>query len=114
MEVESKTGLDEVEATDLGANQKKIEAVGETIGVAEGRYGGLHLAAGCLRQLKKRTQGDDGPWHEFAATVGRWTRHSVPALRKGLGRKGPGEALGDGIMDQGMEWQLLLGSERTL
>jgi hypothetical protein len=44
MDAESKTGLEEVKATESEGNQKKIEAVGETIGATEARYGDWHLA----------------------------------------------------------------------
>jgi hypothetical protein len=55
----------------------------ETIGATEDRSRDLRLAVGCRRQLKTRTKPDDRLRQECAAAVGRPTRRSVPAMRKG-------------------------------
>jgi hypothetical protein len=55
----------------------------ETIGAAKGRSMDLRLAVGCRGQLKTRTKRDGGSRQECAAAIGRPTRRTVPATRKG-------------------------------
>jgi hypothetical protein len=62
----------------------------ETIGAAKDRSRDLRLAVGCHGQLKTWTEHDGGSWQECAA-VGRPTHHTVPAMRKGHVRRGPGK-----------------------
>jgi hypothetical protein len=96
MGAESKTGLEEAKATGLETNQEKIGAIAqhqevprgathEKMGALEERYGHQRLAVRRHGQLKKLAQGNHGSRHEFAAAVGRWTCHAVPALHKGHG-----------------------------
>jgi hypothetical protein len=81
---------------------ENIEAVAETevvpegamgeeaIGVTEDRSRNLRLAVGCRGRLKKRTKPDGRLRKVCATAVGRPTHRSVPAIRKGGLRKGPG------------------------
>jgi hypothetical protein len=62
----------------------------ETIRATEDRSRDLRLAVGCSGQLKTRTKHNGGSRQECAATVGRPTRRTVPAMCKGGLRKGPG------------------------
>jgi hypothetical protein len=63
----------------------------ETIGAAKNRSRDMRLAVGCRGQLKTRTKRDGRVRQAYAATVGRPTRRTVPAMRKGGLRKGPGK-----------------------
>jgi hypothetical protein len=72
----------------------------ETIGAAKDRSRDLRLAVGCSGQLKTRTKHDGRLRQECAATVGRPTRRTVPAMRKGGLRKGPGKKCRSGIRGQ--------------
>jgi hypothetical protein len=72
----------------------------ETFGATEDRAGEQRLAVRCHGQLKKRAQDNGGPLQKFAAVRGRFTRRAVPALRKGHRRRGPGQALGNGIRER--------------
>jgi hypothetical protein len=95
--------LEEVEATNLEANPEEIEsesehqevpkeeATVETIGALEDQYGDRHLAVGCCRQLKKRTQGGGGSRQKLAAAQGQLTCCAIPAPHKGYGHQGPGK-----------------------
>jgi hypothetical protein len=85
----------------------------ETIGATEDQYGDQRLAIGCHRRPKKHAQGNDGPQQKFAAIRGQFTHHTVPAIRKGRLRKGPGKKCHSGIrvpgrtLDSRMEgWSL--------
>jgi hypothetical protein len=69
----------------------------ETLGATEDRSRDLHLAVGCLGQLKTWTKGDGGSRQKCTATVGRPTRRTVPAIRKGGLRQGPGKICRSGI-----------------
>jgi hypothetical protein len=62
----------------------------ETIGATEDRPRNLRLAVRCRRRLKTRTKHDGRLRQECAATIGRLTRRSIPAIRKGGLWKGPG------------------------
>jgi hypothetical protein len=62
----------------------------ETTRAAKDRSRDLNLAVGCRGHLKTRTKRDGRVRQEYAATVGRPTCHTVPAMRKGGLRKGPG------------------------
>jgi hypothetical protein len=73
----------------------------ETIGTAKDRCRDLRLAVGCRRQLKTRTKRNGRVRQEYAATVGRPTRRTVPAMRKGGLRKGPGKKCRSGIRGPG-------------
>jgi hypothetical protein len=72
----------------------------ETIGAIEDRSRDLRLAVGCGGQLKTRTKHDGGSRQECAAVVGRPTRRSVPAMRRGGLCKGPGKKCLRGIGGQ--------------
>jgi hypothetical protein len=61
----------------------------ETIGATEDRSRDLRLAVSCHRELRTWTKRDGRVRQEHAA-VGRPTRHTVPAMRKGGLCKGPG------------------------
>jgi hypothetical protein len=63
----------------------------EEFGVTDDRSRDLCLAIGCRGQLKTRTKHDGGSRQECAAAVGRPTRRTVPAMRKGPVRKGLGQ-----------------------
>jgi hypothetical protein len=62
----------------------------EAIGAAKERSRDRRLAVRCRGRLKTRTKRDGRLRQECAATIGRPTRRSVPAIRKGGLRKGPG------------------------
>jgi hypothetical protein len=62
----------------------------EAIGVTEDRSRNLRLAVGYRGRLKTRTKPDGRLRQVCAAAVGRPTRRSVPAMRKGGLRRGPG------------------------
>jgi hypothetical protein len=72
----------------------------ETIGTTEDRSRDLHLAMGCRRQLKTRTKHSGGSRQECAAAVGLPTHCTVPAMRKGHVRRGPGKKCHSGIWGQ--------------
>jgi hypothetical protein len=55
----------------------------ETIGAAKDRSRDLCLAVGCHGQLKTRTKRNGWVRQEYAATVGRPTRCTVPAMQEG-------------------------------
>jgi hypothetical protein len=69
----------------------------ETIGATEDRPRNLRLAVGCRGRLKTRTKPDGRLRQECTAAVGWPTRRSVPAIRKGGLRKGPGKKCRSGI-----------------
>jgi hypothetical protein len=90
----------------------------QAFGATEDRAGKQHLAVRSHRQLTKWAQDNDGPQQTFAtvceqlktqtkrngesrqecaAAVGRPTHHTVPAMRKGGLRKGPGRNHCSGI-----------------
>jgi hypothetical protein len=101
MEAEIKTGLIEVEPTDLEANPDEMKSVAEqqevlkedaaveTIRALEDRYGDRHLAVRHRRKPKKRTQGNGGSRKKLAAARRRMTHRAVPAWRKGCGHISP-------------------------
>jgi hypothetical protein len=72
----------------------------ETLGATEDRASEQRLAVWRHGQLKKRDQVNGGPRQKFAAVRGRFTRRSVPALRKGGLRKGPGKKCRSGRKGQ--------------
>jgi hypothetical protein len=81
------------EETEVAAEPQEVPegAMGEeTIGATEDRSRNLRLAVGCRGQLKTRTKRDGRLRQECAPAVGRPTRRTVPATRKGVLRKGPG------------------------
>jgi hypothetical protein len=69
----------------------------EAIGADKGRSRDLRLVVGCRGQLKTRTKCNGGSRQECAGTIGRLTRHFVPAMRKGGLRKGSGKKCRSGI-----------------
>jgi hypothetical protein len=83
-ESESKTDLEETEATDLEANPEEIKfvvvskegAAVKTVRALKKQYGDRHLAVGYRLQLKKRTQGSGWFQKKLAAAQGRLTRHA--------------------------------------
>jgi hypothetical protein len=74
----------ETEGVPKGATEQ------ETIGATEDRPRNLRLAVRCRGRLKTRTKRDGRLRQECAATIGRPTCRSVPAICKGGLRKGPG------------------------
>jgi hypothetical protein len=75
------------------AETKKVPegATGEeAIEVNEDRSRNLRLAVRCRGRLKTRTKCDGRLRQDCAAAIGQPTRRSVPAIRKGGIRKGPG------------------------
>jgi hypothetical protein len=103
------TDLDEVKATDLEATPEETGAVAErqeirkeepameAIGALEDRCGDRHLAVRRCGRPKKRTQGDGESRQKLAVACGQLARRTVPALRKGRSRRGPGKTTGNGI-----------------
>jgi hypothetical protein len=91
---ETKVLAEPQEVSDGATDEKKI-------GVTEDRSRDLRLAVGCRGQLKTRTKHDGGFRQECAAAVGRPTRRTVPAMRKGGLRKGPGKKCRSGIRGPG-------------
>jgi hypothetical protein len=67
------------------------------IGATEDRSRDRRLAVGCRGQLKTRTKRDSGFRQEYAATVGRPTRRTVPAMSKGKLLRGHGKKCRSGI-----------------
>jgi hypothetical protein len=63
----------------------------ETVEAAENRTGEQRQAVGCRGRLKMRAKCDGRLRQECATTVGRPTRHFIPALRKGGLWKGLGK-----------------------
>jgi hypothetical protein len=61
----------------------KEEARVQTFGALKEKYGNLHLAVGCRRQLRKRTQDDGGSRKKLAATHRGMIHHAIPARCKG-------------------------------
>jgi hypothetical protein len=105
--------LEEIEVVVERQKVLNEEAAMETIGALMDRYGDRHLAVGCRRNLKKRTQGDGGSRQKLAAAPGRLTRRVVPALRKGRSRKGPGKTHDNGSIGRSRR-QLRLESKKIL
>jgi hypothetical protein len=110
IEAEIKTGLVEVEATDLEANPKEIKSVMKRSQCKvseplEDQYGDQHLALGRRRHWKKRTQSDGGSRQKLAAARRRLTRR---------GYRGPGKTTGNGIRGRSRRLELRLGSKKTL
>jgi hypothetical protein len=69
----------------------------EAIGVTEHQSKNLRLAVGCRGRLKTPTKPDGQLRQECATAVGRPTRRSDPAMRKGGLRKGLGKKCCSGI-----------------
>jgi hypothetical protein len=90
LEEEKESSPEETEA--VAEPQEVPEGVTdeEAIGAAEDRSKDLRLAVRCRGRLKTRTKPDGRLRQVCAATVGRPTHRSVPAIRKGGLRKGPG------------------------
>jgi hypothetical protein len=92
----------------------------ETIGALEDQHGGWHLAIGCCRQPKKRTQGDGGSRKTFATTRSRMTHHAAPAQHTGrvhkrstvekIWQKGP--ECNNNNRNQGARQQLFMRKDR--
>jgi hypothetical protein len=72
----------------------------EELGVTEDRSRNLRLAVRCRGQLKTRTKPNGQLRQECAAAVGQPTRRSVPAMRKGGLRRGPGKKCRRGLKGQ--------------
>jgi hypothetical protein len=85
--------LDKMETTDLETNREMSEAVGEhqevpneeaeveTFGALKDRYEERRLAVRRRGLPKKRSQCDSWSRQKLAATRGRLTRRTIPALR---------------------------------
>jgi hypothetical protein len=86
----------------------------ENIGATEDRFGNQQLAVGCHSQLKIWIQDDGGSLRKFATTIEQLLHHAFPALHKDHIHTGPGRASINGIRDQGIKQQLLLGGKKTL
>jgi hypothetical protein len=86
------------------------------IGVTEDRSRNLRLAVGCRGRLKTRTKGDGRVRQVYAATIGRPTRRSVPAMRKGGLRRGPGKKCRRGSKGQNKAFRIgkrkMIGKQR--
>jgi hypothetical protein len=118
IEAEIKTGLVEVEATDLKANSEEMKSVmkrpqWKVSEPLKDRYGDRHLAVGRRRQPKKRTQSDGGSRQKLAAACRRLTRRAFPTRRKGGGCRGPGKIPGNGIRGRSRRQELRLGGKKT-
>jgi hypothetical protein len=95
--------LEKTEATDFEANSEETkseskhqeiteeETAVENVGALNDRYRDRHLAVGCRRQSKKRTQGNGGSQQKLVAARRRLTRRAIPEPCKGYGRQGPGK-----------------------
>jgi hypothetical protein len=90
MEEEKKRAAEETEAVAESREVSERATDEETSGGTEDRAGELRLAVRRHIQRKKRAQVNGGPRQNFAAARGRFTRHAVPAMRKGHVRRGPG------------------------
>jgi hypothetical protein len=100
-EAESKTDLEEMDATDVEANPEEMKSLAEhlevpkegaaveTIGALEDRQGDRHLAVERRRLPKKRTQGDGGSRKKLAVACRQMSRRAVPAWRKQRDRNRP-------------------------
>jgi hypothetical protein len=73
----------------------------ETIGAAKDLSRDRHLAVWSRGQLKTRTKRDGSSRQECAAAIGRPIRRTVPAMRKGKLRRGPGKKCRSGIGRRG-------------
>jgi hypothetical protein len=78
----------------------------EMIGATEDQSRDLHLATGCCGQLKACTKHDGRMRQEYAAAIGRPTRRTVPAMRKGHVRRGPGKKCRCGLKGQNKAFQI--------
>jgi hypothetical protein len=93
------------------ANPEEMKSVAEhqevgvkTVRALKDRYGDLHLAVGCRRQLQKRSQGDGGSRKKLDVACSGMNRHAGMPWRKGRchtgltveqsgGNSGPGTML---------------------
>jgi hypothetical protein len=118
-EAEMKTGLVEVEITDLEADPEEIKSVmkrppWKISGPLEDRYGDRNLAVGRRRQQKKRIQSNCGSRKKLAAARRRLIRRAFPARRKGGSCRGPSKTTGNSIRGRSRRQELHLGSKKTL
>jgi hypothetical protein len=97
LEEEKESSPEEIEAVAKPQEVPEEVTDEEAIGAAEDRSKDLRLAVRCRARLKTRTKCDGRLRHECAATIGRPTRRSIPAMRKGGLRKGPGKKRHSGI-----------------
>jgi hypothetical protein len=97
LEEEKESSPEEIEA--VAEPQEVPEGVTdeEAIGAPEDRSKDLRLAVRCRGRLKTPTKRDGRLRQECAATIGRPTRRSIPAMRKGGLRKEPGKKCRSGI-----------------
>jgi hypothetical protein len=91
LEEEKEPTPEKTEAVEKPQEVPDRETDTETSGGIEDRTGEQRLAVRRHRQRKKRAQGNGGPRQKFAAFRGGFTRHAIPALRKGHVRKRPGK-----------------------
>jgi hypothetical protein len=88
----------------------------EAIGGAKGRSRDLRRAVRCRGRLKTRTKCDGRLRQDCAATVGRPTRRSFPAMRKGGLRRGPGKKCRRGSKGQNKAFRIgkrkMIGKQR--
>jgi hypothetical protein len=82
----------------------------ESSGGTEDRAGELRLAVRRHRQRKIWAQVNGEPRQKFAATCGRFTRRTVPALLKGHVRKGPRRNHRSGVRGPGKTFRSRMGS----
>jgi hypothetical protein len=90
VEVEEEPTPEETEVMTESREVPKGGTDEETRAGTEDRTGEQRLAVRRHRQQKKRAQVNGGPLQKFAAARGRFTRHAVPAMRKGHVRRGLG------------------------
>jgi hypothetical protein len=74
-----KAGLEEMKSITRHQDVPKEQAPMETIRALQDRYGDLHLAVGCHRQPKKRTQGNCGSQKKLAVAY-RGLTHGIRDL----------------------------------
>jgi hypothetical protein len=85
----------------------------ETTGTTEDRFGDQHLTAGYHDHLNRGTQILGESLQEFATAIEQMTSCAFLSYNYHIHR-GPGKAFINGITDQGIKQQLLLGGSKTL
>jgi hypothetical protein len=111
------------EATHLGALQDSASGVLHE--VPEGmmykeniraldQFGDRHLSVGYHSRMKTWTQGNSESLQDISTAIKQMTHHAFPALHESDIHRGTGKAFIDGISEQSINEQLLLGSKRTV
>jgi hypothetical protein len=96
-------------ATDVLHGIPKSATYEETLLAVEDRLGDHHFTAACRSQLKTRTQRTGESLQESATAIEQLTHRAYPTLPEKHIRREAGKAFADGVEDQAIKIQLLLG-----